>query len=292
MMKSTALVTLALALVAFWIVDSRITAVRAQGSLTPPGAPAPTMKTLDQLEPRTPIDAARTPGNFLAHYIITQPGSYYLTGNVAGVSGKRGIQIQTGNVTIDLNGFALLGVPESLQGIYYPSGVTNVTIRNGIIAGWLMGITQPGFNSVFERLIVATNLGDGIVLGQNCVLRDCTIWGNGQNGVLANGSGSLIINNLFSGNNAANNTAAAGILILGARNRVEGNHVTGSGPAGTGISISNGSSHTNNVVIRNTVAGGTNNFSYNSSQVVGPLITSAAEGIITNSNPWANFSLP
>ena len=27
----------------------------AQGSLTPPGAPAPTMKTLAQIDPRTPI---------------------------------------------------------------------------------------------------------------------------------------------------------------------------------------------------------------------------------------------
>jgi hypothetical protein len=28
----------------------------AQGSLTPPGAPAATMKTLAQIEPRTPIN--------------------------------------------------------------------------------------------------------------------------------------------------------------------------------------------------------------------------------------------
>jgi len=32
----------------------------AQGPLTPPGAPAPTMKTLDQSEPRAPISTSGT----------------------------------------------------------------------------------------------------------------------------------------------------------------------------------------------------------------------------------------
>jgi hypothetical protein len=45
-----------------------------QGSLTPPGAPAPTMKTLQQVEPRTPISSAP--------FTISQPGSYYLTTNL------------------------------------------------------------------------------------------------------------------------------------------------------------------------------------------------------------------
>ena len=35
----------------------------AQGPLTPPAAPAPTMKTLDQVEARTIINATNTPGN-------------------------------------------------------------------------------------------------------------------------------------------------------------------------------------------------------------------------------------
>jgi hypothetical protein len=43
----------------------------AQGSLTPPGAPAPAMKTLAQIEPRTPIASAP--------FTISAPGSYYLT---------------------------------------------------------------------------------------------------------------------------------------------------------------------------------------------------------------------
>jgi len=38
-----------------------------QGSLTPPGTPAPTMKTLAQIEPRTPI-------SFLP-VTLSQPGS-------------------------------------------------------------------------------------------------------------------------------------------------------------------------------------------------------------------------
>lgn len=46
----------------------------AQGSLTPPGAPEPTMKTLDQIEARTPISSAP--------FTIIRPGSYYLTTNL------------------------------------------------------------------------------------------------------------------------------------------------------------------------------------------------------------------
>src|SRR5258705_13544827 len=49
----------------------------AQGSLTPPGAPAPTMKTLDEVEPRTNLQATPAPAgvdttNANYHFIITQ----------------------------------------------------------------------------------------------------------------------------------------------------------------------------------------------------------------------------
>ena len=47
-----------------------------QGTLTPPGAPLPTMKTLDQIEARTAIPGGSAP------YTISAPGSYYLTGNL------------------------------------------------------------------------------------------------------------------------------------------------------------------------------------------------------------------
>src|SRR5215207_11600534 len=57
----------------------------AQGTLTPPGAPAQTMKTLDQVEPRKPISSLP--------FTITQPGSYYVTSNLVGVAASRGITV-------------------------------------------------------------------------------------------------------------------------------------------------------------------------------------------------------
>src|SRR5690606_18106937 len=85
------------------------------GPLNPPAGPvAPTHKTLTEVEPRTPINAANTPGDADSVYRIFQPGSYYLTGNIVGQAGKRGIEIASSNVTLDLNGFALQGVPGSL----------------------------------------------------------------------------------------------------------------------------------------------------------------------------------
>src|SRR5215813_2047720 len=75
------------------------------GDLTPPPGPVgPTMKPLSQVEPRTPVTATTTPGDFNSVYQINQSGSYYLTGNVAGVTGKIGVKILVGNVTLDLNG--------------------------------------------------------------------------------------------------------------------------------------------------------------------------------------------
>src|SRR3954453_12968863 len=69
----------------------------SQGSLTPPGAPAPTMKRLDEVEPRTNLQATPAPAgvdttNASFQFVITQPGSYYLTANVA-VTKPNGVQI-------------------------------------------------------------------------------------------------------------------------------------------------------------------------------------------------------
>ena len=96
--------------------------VFGQGNLSPTGAPAPTMKRLDEVEARTIVNAANTPGNGTNTFIISAPGSYYLTGNLTGASGKHGISIQANDVTLDLNGFALIsGGGADLRGVDTPS---------------------------------------------------------------------------------------------------------------------------------------------------------------------------
>src|ERR1017187_7412814 len=80
----------------------QLATLHAQGSLTPPGAPAPTMKSLDQIEPRIAITNLPL--------TISQPGSYYFTANLDYTNGTA-IHVTTNNVTIDLNGFTLSGNP-------------------------------------------------------------------------------------------------------------------------------------------------------------------------------------
>ena len=274
----------------------------AQGSLTPPGAPAPTMKSLDdiyfKLESRTPVNTSTTPGDALNLFIISQPGSYYLTSNIVGVSSKDGIKITTNNITLDLNGFSMRGSSGSFDGILVPSGVTcsNIVIRNGAISSWgEYGIQSSGdiVNSTFENLNVSFSATVGIECGNGCVVRNCSVNGNVESGIYVHGSGCLVVGNICTGNNTLNNSGYAGILVAGANNRIDENHVTGSGTSGNGIQIFSAVGNTNNVVIRNSVSGGgVNNYSFNNltAQAIGPLITNTASGIITNSNPWANFS--
>jgi hypothetical protein len=164
--------------------------LRAQGSLTPPGAPAPTMKSLDQIyqrvEQRKPISSA--PFN------ITQPGSYYLTTNLD-LTGKAGISISTNEVTIDLNGFTLYSrsTPAAGTAISLNSGNnSDITILNGHITG---GVTNNG---------AGTYSGSGFFTGidysyspngtpQNVRVSGVSVSGCTASGIFLGTSGSTIV---------------------------------------------------------------------------------------------------
>src|SRR6187397_3128637 len=76
------------------------------GDLNPPAGPVgSTMKNLSDVEPRIAVNATNTPGDADSVFKITQSGSYYLAGNITGVSAKYGVEIAASGVTLDLNGF-------------------------------------------------------------------------------------------------------------------------------------------------------------------------------------------
>ena len=286
---------IALALLALLLaLHALLSSAFAQGSLTPPGPPATTMLTLSQIEPRTPVDAGHTPGDGNSYlFIISQPGSYYLTTNIVGVVGESAIEIATNNVSLDLNGFSILGIPTDYapNGISIPSvNVTNITVHNGMISGWPNGggVYSYADNVTLEHLTVQAN-NFGVECNNNTMVRDCTVDNNYYYGIDVIGSDCFITGNHCNGNDTSKNAGIAGIYVDGSNNRIEGNHITGT--FGNGIFILNIAGVTNNIVVQNSVEGdGANDYSFNASQIVGPIITNAVSGIITNSNPWANFS--
>ncbi len=170
-------------------------ALHAQGALTPPGAPAPTMKTLAQIEARTPI--ASVP------FTIAASGSYYLTTNLT-VSSGNAITVSANNVALDLNGFTLASTenPAALGYGIKLNSVTNITIVNGFISGgvtnnggvyggsgFAYGILSVGSYPVNARVSGVSVSGCrymGIGLGyNNTVVESCTVNTVGSYGISA-----------------------------------------------------------------------------------------------------------
>jgi len=199
----------------------------AQGSLTPPGTPSPTMKTLAQVEPRIPISSLP--------FTIDTSGSYYVTSNLVGTANSDGIYIWANDVTIDLNGFALIGPTNGVfeYGINGASS-SNVVITHGSIRGWtrsglngvsftccrvldiaassngLVGIVT-GDSSLVERCSAdhnGLNVANqkGISVGSGCTVRDCIVSGqNGTGGLGIQANANSLIQHCVVQNNSANN---------------------------------------------------------------------------------------
>lgn len=173
------------------------------GGLEPPAGPiGPTMRTLQEIEPRTPIGPVATPGDDDSLFRITVPGNYYLTGDVLGEFGKKGIEINAENVTIDLMGFEMFGVFGSLDAIEGTNFLRGVTVRNGRIANWGgRGVDLQFVNDVVvEDLIVSGCAGAGITTYLNGAVRDCTVSGC-VFGIELNGNGVITGCTVFENSN-------------------------------------------------------------------------------------------
>jgi hypothetical protein len=168
-------------------------------------------------------------------YHINQPGSYKLSGNLMVPADTEGININADNVTLDLNGFSIIG-PERCTGkpVTSCSGSPNygigvngradyITVKNGSVVGMKNGgVFLFGVGQLVEEVHVSQSAIDGITVVRG-IVRRCTSDSNGNNGISIgnaddgggvveasnadfNGNtGILAINSVVIGNKASSN---------------------------------------------------------------------------------------
>ncbi len=174
------------------------------GPINPPVGPvASTAKPLSEVEPRIAVNATNTPGDSDATpslFKITQPGSYYLTGNITGVAGKHGIEIVASGVTLDLNGFDLVGIAGmgAFDGVRVTiTGLTNIAVVNGSVRNWGGSGADLGNPSVSNcRIAAVLASGNGVLgisAGENTAITGCGAYSNSVGGI-AVGSGCTVTN--------------------------------------------------------------------------------------------------
>ena len=161
------------------------------GDLNPSAPPAPTMKTLDEVEARTPIKASDLP------LTISSSGSYYLAETINfGTQNTSGITIDTNDVTIDLNGYSLIGPGKTAgsngSGIQASSSFSNISVVNGYALEWKEhGIYLSSRQNRVESITASDNGQSGIWIGSRSIAKNCVCYLNGHHGI--DGSSSSIV---------------------------------------------------------------------------------------------------
>ncbi len=199
----------------------------AQPTLLPPGPPfAPS----GRMGTRTEITAIP--------YVITLPGSYYLSSTLTQAVPGNGITVDASNVTIDLMGHSLIGA-----GFVGDSGITfgpglysNVTVHDGFVVGWgatgvqLLFGGGPAPNIHVYNMTVTGCTGDGIAVGPQSIVRHVICSSNTLVGLRAD-RGVKITNAVCAAN------LADGIVVA-TEGHVSDSVVIGNGAAGMDLGFS------------------------------------------------------
>jgi hypothetical protein len=121
-----------------------------------------------------------SPGDGAGYPItINQPGHYVLKSNLLVPAGLNGVEITASNVTLDLNGYSVIG-PGSCSyqsfvvtctggaanaGIVAGGSTSNTTLRNGAVMGFFLGVHVK--NGRVSGLTSSQHSGDGFSFGTN-----------------------------------------------------------------------------------------------------------------------------
>jgi parallel beta-helix repeat protein len=149
-------------------------------------------------------------------------------------------------ITIDLNGFTITGGTNAQAGIVSGSGTSGITIRNGNVLGWNVGINLASTTGVvIENVDASKCVQQGIFAGSRATIRNCTANENGDYGIYASNY------SIVSGCNATRN--GGGIMTAGNSN-VFDCHASDS-QDGCGLNIGSASTVTQCTATNNTSSG-------------------------------------
>jgi hypothetical protein len=138
---------------------------------------------------------------------ITKSGSYILDANLlVGVILPDAIKVSVSNVSINLNGFAIIG-PAAGSGMGVDAvGQNNVTVTNGTITGMGGAGVSTGNNGTVQNVrIIANGVGaaggDGVACGTGCLISGSVIAGNASGDAISvTDATSGYLNNIITGN--------------------------------------------------------------------------------------------
>jgi hypothetical protein len=175
---------------------------------------------------------------------INQSGSYRLSGNLTVPDANTtGISISASNVTLDLNGFSILGptvcdfnptltcAPTGNgSGVHTIYGYENIVVKNGFIQGMgLDGISLGSLNIIVDKMVVSNNGGNGIFC-HSCIVTNSIAFKNLGYGIV--GSTSLFLGNRATGNH---NYGLSGEFGTGYSNNVLSGNEVGNVSPGPGF---------------------------------------------------------
>lgn len=223
--------------------------------------PAPAIDGVTEIDDARVVAGGVTPGDLPGLPVtITLPGAYRLTSNLLVRDGAvpaqdtTAIEVVTVDVTIDLNGFSIIGKTTcalhvcDLVGAGIGVDATtgeNTRVFGGFIRGMGGAGVALGSSSSADRLVVLSNGGAGIVVRTGSSVTRCFVFSNGGAGVAASDTAVRVEGNVVAVNGLVGIAVASG--------RVVGNLVASS--ATDGIAVASGGLVEANLVIQNDSVG-------------------------------------
>ncbi len=249
-----------------------------QGPLTPPGSPGLTMRSLDEIEPRIPLNQTTAPGDATCVFKITKPGSYILTGNLKPPAGKHGMLIALlvpGEVVVDMKNFTMDCTDSSptASGVLCNNEVLRLNVHNGtfradastnndMVVGTAGGtlvlsnlyfqggcngsgdwVSTPG-RLLMSNVSMSGGCGTSIQTGPDSVLSSVEIRGSGARSepLISTGDHGVLEGVSLTWSFGASNPTSA--VLLGAGSRVSGMTARISGGTFSGPVFANSSGFT------------------------------------------------